>query len=119
STDDDNVDRALQGVVGIFETVFSDRIRSYYIEGSYADRTGVYTSDIDIDIVFKEHFSSKDEQKKAERLADQCGFLSAVELDIDVMDEAKITSGISPAFKLGSSLIYGEDIRAQAVILPI
>ncbi|MEO7910884.1 MAG: nucleotidyltransferase domain-containing protein, partial [Roseiflexaceae bacterium] len=46
-------DNALRGLVGVFELHFPGRIRAYYVEGSYADRTAIATSDIDLVLIFK------------------------------------------------------------------
>jgi predicted nucleotidyltransferase len=59
------VDDALRNAIGIFETAFPGRIRAYYVEGSYADRSAVATSDIDLAIVFKDHFVDRDEADRA------------------------------------------------------
>lgn len=112
------VDRILGGLVGVFEIAFPDRIRSYYIEGSQADQTGLATSDIDINILFKESLET-DERRKAFDLADSCGRLSAMQLDIDILDEQRAAKGIGPALKLASTLIYGEDTRDQLPIIPL
>lgn len=47
------IDAILQGVVGIFETEFPDRVRGYYVTRSYADNSAILSSDIDGFILFK------------------------------------------------------------------
>ena len=47
STGYSQVDQIIQGVIGIFERIFSDRIRSYYLLGSYANGTAISTNDYD------------------------------------------------------------------------
>ena len=44
STGQRSVDGILRGVVGLFEAVFPDRVRGYYLGGSYADGTAVPAS---------------------------------------------------------------------------
>ena len=97
-------------IIEDFNTTFSDRIQAIYIQGRYADDTSVDTSDIDLLIVFKDHFRSG-EQQCAEMLVQQCIAESTIELDIELVHERSLVVGISPTFKHGSRLIFGEDIR--------
>ena len=113
-----NVDRVLRGLVGSFEIAFPGRVRAYYVEGSQADQTGLTTSDIDINIVFKETFAD-DERQKALELAEYCDSLSMMEFDIDIVDEQQAAKGVGPALKLASTFIYGEDTRDQFPLIPI
>lgn len=97
-------------IVDSFTTTFPERIRAVYIQGSYADNTNVNTSDFDLLIVFKDSFQDG-ERQRAELLVQQCIAKSVVELDIELVDEQSLVDGISPTFKYGSRLIFGEDIR--------
>lgn len=63
------VDNILRGVIGIFESVFPDRIRGYYLTGSYTDGTAVPASDIDVDILFIDNFISQRKMIKFSRQA--------------------------------------------------
>jgi len=74
-----SADDALRGVIGIFETIFAGRVRVYYVEGSYADRSAVATSDIDLLVVFKERFIDETELDSARQLGSFCANLSAFE----------------------------------------
>ena len=56
STGNQQVDDILRGVIGISEIVFPNRIRGYYLTGSYANSYALPTSDIDMTIVFKGSF---------------------------------------------------------------
>jgi hypothetical protein len=113
----DRVNSVLQNVIGMFEQTFLGQIRACYVEGSYADQSAVFTSDIDLVIVLKGDASSDLEQ--AEALAQHCCTLSAVELDIGVADENKLAAGVPPYFKIGSMLIYGEDIRDELPLISL
>ncbi|MBA3947188.1 MAG: hypothetical protein H0X37_21835 [Herpetosiphonaceae bacterium] len=113
------VDTRLQGLVAIFEALFPQRIRAYYVEGSYADQSAVTTSDLDIMLLFREHFVSATEREQAEQLVAACTALSSLELYIAVMDEAATAQGISPTLKHGSVCFYGADTRDQMPLLPI
>lgn len=118
ATGNTTVDRVLRGLVGSFEIAFPGRVRGYYIEGSQADQTGLATSDIDINIVFKHTFAD-DERQTALDLAEYCNSLSTMELDVDILDEQQAAKGVGPALKLGSTFIYGEDTRDQFSLIPI
>jgi predicted nucleotidyltransferase len=54
ATGDAEVDRIMRGYVGVFETAFPGAVRGYYLSGSFAEGTATLTSDIDVDVVFKE-----------------------------------------------------------------
>jgi hypothetical protein len=56
SSGSQSADNALRGLIGIFEMLFPGRIRAYYAEGSYADRTAIASSDIDLVLIFKNSF---------------------------------------------------------------
>ena len=119
STGSAAVDDRLRGVIGIFEMVFAERIRSYYLEGSYADGTEVTTSDLDLTVVFKDRFRDDVERESAAELAGYCTALSGVELDIELADDGKLAEGVYPSTKMGSRALYGEDRRDQLQLLPL
>lgn len=104
------VDAILQNVVETFEANFPQRIRAYYVQGSYADASSVTTSDLDVLLIYKERFEG-DEAQKAEELAIRLVAGSMLDLDIECVDEQSLVCGVSPTLKLGSSFIYGTDIR--------
>jgi len=110
STKDERVNQILCGLIGMFETVFPNRISGYYVKGSYSDETGIEASDIDITIMFKK-FSDHLEQNVAVDLLNNYSQRSSLELDVDITDEGKIIRNVKPNFKLGSFLAYGTDIR--------
>ncbi|HEX4203871.1 MAG TPA: hypothetical protein VHZ51_06675 [Ktedonobacteraceae bacterium] len=118
STANDAVDGLLKQVIVSFEEAFPGRVCSCFVEGSYADKSGVATSDIDLLLVFRARFLAG-EQAKAEALADDCAKASTLELDIDVADEATLQGGIWPTLKLSSLLVYGEDMRAQLPLISL
>jgi len=117
-THNNPVNAILQNIVETFETKFPERIRAYYVEGSYADASNVTTSDLDVLLVCKERFEDNEAQK-AEQLARTCEAESRLELDIEWIDEQSLAHGVSPTLKLGSSFIYGEDIRDTLSLMPI
>jgi predicted nucleotidyltransferase len=113
------VDEALRQTIAAFEAAFPGRVRGYYMEGSYADGTGIATSDLDLTVVFRGAFHDEAERSRAERLGDERAARSALELDVEVADEARLAGGVKPTFKEGSRLVYGEDIRDRLALLPI
>ena len=114
STGDPRIDRILCGAIGIFETVFPDRIRSYYLIGSYADGTAIpKISDIDGFVIFKNDFLGEVEKERASRLCADCGSLTEPDFDVIPIPEAGLKRLGHVNMKLSSTLIYGEDIRDQ------
>jgi hypothetical protein len=116
SSGSQSADDMLCGLIGIFELCFPGRIRAYYAEGSYADRTAITTSDIDLVLIFKDRFVGEDEAGAARRLGAYCANLSVLELDLDIIDEQQAHRSAFPTLKLASVLLYGEDIRAQLAL---
>jgi hypothetical protein len=110
-TGDPLADRALQCIVARCEAALPGRIRACYLEGSYADGTPVATSDLDLVLVFKDAFHGDDERALVERVRANCASLAPVELDVEVVDEAGLGGFAPPTLKLGSRLLYGDDIR--------
>ncbi|WIG57817.1 MAG: hypothetical protein OJF49_000562 [Ktedonobacterales bacterium] len=119
TTGNKRADSALRGLIGIYEVAFPGRIHGCYVEGSHADGTGLDTSDLDLELVFKERFASDVECEAANRLGSACADLSCVELDVSVVDEAGLAGGAHPLFKLASVLVYGEDIRDRVPLISI
>ncbi|MDZ4720164.1 MAG: hypothetical protein SH847_17060, partial [Roseiflexaceae bacterium] len=103
-------------IIGAYEHAFPDRICSYYLIGSYVEHTAVALSDIDCFVIFANDFISLEEQQRAEHIGQQCALESPVRLDIGAYPQNKLDSlypFIRVALKLGSSLLYGTDIRAM------
>src|SRR5262249_19669289 len=48
STGSERADTILRGLIGIWEIVFPDRIRGYYLAGSYSNGSATPTSDLDL-----------------------------------------------------------------------
>jgi predicted nucleotidyltransferase len=88
-------------------------VAKYYLLGSYAaDATPVPTSDIDLVVVFKGSYRDAEEEEAARRARDACQMVSPIRLDIMVESEARLRAE-DVRLKLGSVLVYGEDIRGQ------
>ena len=112
------VNQILSNTIVTFTSAFPERIRACYIQGSYADDTAVQTSDVDLLIIFKDIFRDE-EQQHAASLAKQCMRGSSIELDIELDDEQHLVQGITPTFKDGSSLLWGDDIRDTFPLIPL
>ena len=123
------IDKILEGIVGIYKTVFPKRIRGYYLLGSHANGTALERSDIDLVIRFKGHFQNADEVRKSRKLYSYCFRMSPIELHFYLYDEATLfrsDSDFDPldnfsakvschcaSIKMGTLLVYGEDFRDQ------
>jgi hypothetical protein len=114
------IDITLLSKVHAFEQAFPRRVRAYYLIGSYVEGTAVPLSDIDCFVIFADHFGTPQEEAFAEKIGQQCAEVSPVRLDIGAYAEttlAQLHPVLRIALKLGSSLVYGVDIR-QAIALP-
>jgi predicted nucleotidyltransferase len=120
ATGNEQIDDSLKTIIATFEEAFPQRIRSYYIEGSYANESQVPTSDVDLLIIFKRVFVDEQERARAEALVKRYASLSGVEMDIQLVEEEHLRQvGIRPALKMGSVIIYGEDIRNNLPLMPL
>lgn len=106
------IDRAIAGVVSIYEAAFPARIRGYYLVGSLSRGTAGANSDIDLEIVFKDTFLP-DEAERLTLIRQGCRALSSIHLDLPAHDEASLPQTDTVALKTASTLVYGEDIRAS------
>ena len=109
------VDRLLQGIVGMYDRVFSARIRAWYLMGSYADGSAVPLSDIDLCVIFRNTLAME-EMEFVQAFAYYCGQISSIRLDISVMGERDLSVSERIMIKQESMLIYGEDIRGDSVL---
>jgi hypothetical protein len=112
STDHPKVDDILRGIVGLFETIFPERVRGYYLIGSYADGSAVASSDIDVFVVFKDTLNSQ-ETERAHAIWKYASMLSPIRLDAPARSEREFLRAGHVIMKMASLLMYGEDIRSQ------
>ncbi|QBD82014.1 hypothetical protein EPA93_40970 [Ktedonosporobacter rubrisoli] len=113
------VDAVLRRVLLAFVEVFPARACSVYIEGSFADGSGISSSDLDLKIILKDSFIDVEEQNRAAEFMQFATTLAPLELDIEVIDEQSLLGGVSPLLKLGSLLVYGEDMLQDKPIVPL
>lgn len=118
STNVPQVDQIVCKIIDWVEQHFPDRIRGYYLVGSYAVGEAVATSDIDMVVVFKGSFESEDKQLFAQVLF-QCKEMSPLDIDLTPVGEAQLFHVGGVKFQTASLLMYGEDIRAAVPKKPI
>jgi hypothetical protein len=117
STGSPIADRILQGVIGIFEQVFPDRVRGYFVRGSYASATSTEGSDLDMFVVFKDAFIEPAEAAKARDICGHCALLSPLLLEVLVVSERQLHHEdnlvVALQLKFASRPVHGQDIRPQ------
>lgn len=112
STGDAAIDVQITAIISIYETAFPQRIRGYYLVGSYGDDTPIAGSDVDMTIVFKDAISP-DEQAQCDTLKAACRTLAEPRhLDLPVIAEAHFEQADTVALKLSSKFVYGDDTRS-------
>ena len=118
STGISRIDGIICGSIGILETLFPNRIRAYYLVGSYAD--GGYTSNSDIDVVPLFKGVMKDGEEVIYRQAvEYMDKLSSVHLGFGLRNENESFREGGVGIKIGSVLLYGEDVRDQIPLTPL
>jgi len=114
---DSMLDDILHGLVGLYEAVFPDRIRAYYLTGSYANLSTVALSDLDLLVLFKEPFVPSD-QATAQRLnlALYMSRLCSLRLDVPARSETILSPGERVTVLRAARLVYGEDVRNRVTL---
>jgi len=123
STDDERADTILGGAVSLWERVFPQRIRGYYLSGSYANATATPTSDLDLTILFKDRYRDQAESDLAQQVCESIEALQpAIFVDMGYLSEQSLQQPdrVSAALqlKMSSCPIYGEDIRDKITATP-
>ena len=116
------VDTVLRTIIDSYEEFFPNRVRGYYLIGSYAEQTAVPLSDIDMLVLFASDFKSPEEEALAKQRGQACAKISPIRLDIGAFAESKLNNlhaVLRTGLKLGSSLLYGTDIREQIPLPPL
>ncbi len=109
---DESILPLLDGVIGLAEIMFPERIRAYYLMGSYAEDTAVPSSDLDMIIIFKGEFVGV-EADRLRQLRHHASNLSPIRLDLAPRCEADLFANGVTGLKLASQFLYGQDIRNQ------
>lgn len=110
TTSDPQIDDILLAIITIYETVFPQRIRGYYLIGSYGDDSAIVGSDVDLMIVFKGTVSPT-EYAQQDSIKASCRTLCPLHLDLPIIAEADFEKSDTVALKQGSKFIYGTDTR--------
>jgi len=118
STGADRIDQALRDSVALIEQQLPDRVRGYYLVGSYAYGEAQPSSDIDLIVMLKDELGSADRERFAIARA-ECKRISATSLDISLDSEAKFLRVGGVWFQTASLLMYGEDIRPRIHRKPV
>lgn len=118
STGSARMDALAQNTLARILDALPDRLRAVYALGSYADESAVPTSDLDLVFIVAGRFQD-DERARIQALLAECAAQSAGELDGEVVDEDSLRAGVSPTLKLGSRLLWGEDLRPRLPLMPL
>lgn len=117
STGSARMDALMKDALSRVLIALPDRLRAVYALGSYADESAVATSDLDLVFIVAGGFQD-DERARIQALLAECAAQAAGELDGEVADEASLLAGASPTLKLGSRLLWGEDVRPRLPLMP-
>ncbi len=112
STDHPQVDNILRGTIGILETLFPERIHAYYLHGSFADNTGIETSDIDLFLVPKGSFT-REEREKIQFVMQCSALISPYMVEMIAVDEEILLKQGHFRIKAASKLLWGKDLRER------
>ena len=118
STGIPQVDEIIRGSIGILETLFPNRIRAYYLVGSYADGGYTSTSDIDLVPLFKGAMQEAEEIRYRQAL-NYMDMISPIHLGFGLRNEDQSFREGGVGIKIGSVLVYGEDVRDQIPLTPL
>ncbi len=106
------VDRILQGLVGVFEMLFPEKIKAYILTGSYMAHHAVGTSDIDIYIIFKQPLDAE-EYAAFWRAKTRCNQISPVDLDLKPFSYPQLKRLGYPNVRDYGQTLYGEDFASD------
>ena len=112
STGSQQIDDILRGAIGILEITFPERIKAYYLHGSFFDDTAIPTSDIDLFLVTQGKFSAE-EHTKMQHIMHFCALFSPFMVEMMALDDASLLQNGHYRIKSASKLLRGIDIRAS------
>lgn len=112
------IDRLLVYVVSQLHTLFGNRVRGYYLVGSYAMGCPVTTSDVDVVALFVQQ-ATEEERNRFRMIVGELQARAPLQIDITSVDEAELLQHGATRFKFASKLLYGKDIRPSLPIRPL
>jgi predicted nucleotidyltransferase len=121
STHNSRIDHILKAIIGYCELLFPERIRGYYLQGSYATGDATSVSDIDMTLLFREDFVDEEERQRAWQVDTLSEWLVGRQLDIIPFPESRLSSSeiedvvLIEQFREGARLLYGEESRSEIV----
>ena len=118
STGNPRMDAIVRGGIAQFLSALPGRLRAVYVLGSYADASAVLTSDLDLALIVVGQFREGEHAQMQSILAEWTSQADG-ELDIEIEEEAQLHAGVSPTLKLGSRLLWGEDIIQRIELMPL
>lgn len=110
STGKQEIDDILSEAIATLETLLPGRIKAYYLHGSFADHSGIETSDIDLFLVSHAAFTLE-EREKIQALMDARARLSPFMVEMIAVDEDILLSSGHYRIKAASLFLRGEDLR--------
>ncbi len=118
SSGDARVDQILGDVVALIEVRLPERVRGYYLVGSYAVGEARPSSDIDLIVLCKHELEAGERQSFAP-VRDAGKRISAIPLDITLDSEDKFFRIGGVWFQTASMFLYGEDVRPRIPRKPV
>src|SRR5260221_14733461 len=91
STQSSRIDYILLAIIGFCEMLFPNRIRGYYLQGSYATGNATSMSDIDMILLFRGGFIDEEERQSAWKVDTLSEWLVGRQLDIIPFPEEKLS----------------------------
>lgn len=119
-TDNVKINKIISALIYFYKDIFGNKLLSIYIIGSYANKTNIYNSDIDLTMVIDN--APKELIVHAEEFIENLNYISNIGLDvsfynIDVLEKGN--KAISILIKEGGVHIFGKDIRDKINLPPI
>jgi len=112
------VDDNIQSLIAVYEALFPEQVRAYYLIGSYAIGETTALSDLDLIVLFKGNFLDNKEANQGRRLSQAFykARFSSIRLDVSCRWEDSLASVDRVSLKLASIAMFGEDNRNDIVL---